>query len=103
MGGTDVILLSTIARWFIIKRGIMTGIVKVGTGVGMLAMPLIMNRLILSSGWRATLLILGVIVLFLFFFFSQFLFRDPYQKNLAPDGLSGEKPGEVWLVEKETF
>ena len=30
----DVITLSTVARWFVTRRGMMTGIVKVGTGVG---------------------------------------------------------------------
>ena len=100
LGGTDVVLLSTIARWFVKKRGIMTGIVKVGTGAGMLAMPLLINRLILSYGWQTTLLILGIILIFLFIFFSQFLFRDPLQKGLYPDGFSGEKPGQGCLVEK---
>lgn len=99
LGGTDVVLLSTIARWFIKKRGIMTGIVKVGTGAGMLAMPFFMNRLLLRYGWRNTLLIAGIIVLVLFFFFSQLLSRDPSQKGLAPDGLSPAHRGEGWHVE----
>jgi len=30
----DVIPLSTIARWFVKRRGMMTGIIKVGTGFG---------------------------------------------------------------------
>ena len=34
MSSIDVIPLSTTARWFVRKRGIMTGIVKVGTGAG---------------------------------------------------------------------
>ncbi|MBW2583601.1 MAG: MFS transporter [Deltaproteobacteria bacterium] len=40
ISGTDVVLLSTIARWFIRLRGRMSGVLKVGSGVGMLVMPL---------------------------------------------------------------
>jgi MFS family permease len=35
----DVVTLSTIARWFVRRRGAMTGIAKVGTGVGQLLVP----------------------------------------------------------------
>jgi MFS family permease len=86
ISGVDVVLLSTIARWFIIKRGLLTGIVKVGTGAGMFIMPLIINKLINYYGWRNTLIILGIIVLILFFIVSQMLVRDPFIKGLAPDG-----------------
>ncbi len=40
LGGIDVIPLSTVSRWFQKKRGMMSGIIKVGTGVGMFVMPL---------------------------------------------------------------
>lgn len=100
LAGIDVVLLSTVARWFIKKRGIMTGIVKVGTGTGMLAMPIIINRLVSDYGWRTTLTILGVIALILFSIFAQFLFRDPSQKGLAPDGVQNAGTGKYWRVEK---
>ncbi len=100
IAGIDVVLLSTVARWFVKKRGIMTGIVKVGTGAGMLAMPILINRLVSGYGWRTTLIILGIIALVLFFIFAQFLFRDPSQKGLAPDGLQNMSTGKDWHVEK---
>jgi MFS family permease len=86
ISGVDVVLLSTIARWFITKRGLLTGIVKVGTGAGMLMMPIIINVLINHHGWRSTLIILGIVVLILFFIVSQVLVRDPFIKGLNPDG-----------------
>jgi MFS family permease len=86
ISGVDVLLLSTITRWFVKKRGVMTGIVKVGTGVGMLVMPVIINRLVYGYGWRITLIILGIIVLVMFVIFAQFLYRDPSLKGLYPDG-----------------
>ena len=36
LSAIDIIPLSTVARWFVRKRGLMTGIVKVGTGTGQL-------------------------------------------------------------------
>jgi MFS family permease len=84
--GTDVVLLSTTARWFVKKRGMMTGIIKVGTGVGMLIMPLVINGLITAYGWRFAFVVLGAAVLFFYCSGSQFLVRDPGKRGLAPDG-----------------
>lgn len=86
ISGTDVVLLSTTARWFVKKRGMMTGIIKVGTGVGMLIMPLVINRLITAYGWRTTFVVLGAVVLFFYCLCSQFLVRDPGKMGRAPDG-----------------
>jgi MFS family permease len=54
LGGMDVILLSTVARWFLKKRGTMSGIIKAGTGVGMAIMPVLVTWLIKSYGWRTS-------------------------------------------------
>ena len=90
ISGTDVVLLSTTARWFVKKRGMMTGIIKVGTGVGMLIMPLVINGLITAYGWRTAFVVLGAAVLFFYCSGSQFLVRDPGKKGLAPDGGKNE-------------
>ena len=45
----DVITLSTVARWFIRRRGMMSGIVKVGTGSGQFLVPLIATLLIAAG------------------------------------------------------
>ncbi len=86
IGGTDVVLLSTIARWFFRLRGRMSGIIKVGTGVGMLVMPLLTNWLITAFGWRTALFVMGIMVLILFIGLSQLLVRDPARHGLRPDG-----------------
>ena len=39
-GSANVTLLSTTARWFVRQRGLMSGLVKVGTGAGILALAL---------------------------------------------------------------
>ncbi len=63
MGGSFVPLMSTVARWFIDKRGMMTGIVTAGTGIGVLLGPPIANHLISIYGWRLAYVILSVAVL----------------------------------------
>lgn len=89
VSGTDVVLLSTTTRWFVRKRGLMIGIVKVGTGVGMLIMPLLINRLIAEFGWRMACLSLGLLSLTAFVLLSQFLVRDPAKMGLDANGLDG--------------
>jgi MFS family permease len=82
----DVIALSTIARWFIKKRGIVTGIVKVGTGFGQMVIPFLASILIIRYGWRSSCVIIGVAVLIILVAIAQLLRRDPGQMGLSPDG-----------------
>jgi len=57
----DVVTLSTIARWFERRRGIMTAIVKVGTACGQFTIPPVAAWLILSEGWRPAIVALGAL------------------------------------------
>jgi len=60
MSTHDVVTLSTVARWFDKRRGMMTGVVKTGTAAGQMAMPLIAAFLIAGWGWRTATLTLGI-------------------------------------------
>jgi len=86
MSGMDVLSLSTIARWFVRRRGMMSGIVKAGAGIGMVIMPPIANWLISSYGWRTSYFIIGIIALALVILVAQFLRRGPAQMGQLPDG-----------------
>ena len=55
----DVITLSTIARWFEGRRGIMTGLVKVGTATGQMVLPPLVALLMAVVGWRYAALVMG--------------------------------------------
>lgn len=83
--GMEVILLSTIARWFEKKRGTMSGIIKVGTGFGMVIMPIFATWLITTYGWRTSFAVLGVVILVVIISLAQFLVRDPAKKGQFPD------------------
>jgi len=91
----DVITLSTIARWFVKRRGMMTGIVKVGTGCGQLFVPLIATALIAAFGWRPSCLIIGAAALASLVALAQLMRRDPRSMDLLPDGGSGVSNGTV--------
>ena len=85
---TYVPLLSTIARWFVRRRSMMTGIAFAGSGVGMLILPLVINQLISAYDWRVSCLILGVIILVVVVVTAQFLKREPGQVGQAAYGES---------------
>ena len=82
----DVIPLSITARWFVKKRGMMSGIVKVGTGMGMFIMPLVASGLIATYSWRTSYVILGVLALVSLVALAQLMRRDPSQMQQLPDG-----------------
>jgi MFS family permease len=86
----DVITLSTVARWFIRRRGMMSGIVKVGTGSGQFLVPLIATLLIAAYGWRNSYFIIGAASLVIFVAVAQVLSRDPQGIGLLPDGDSSK-------------
>ncbi|MGD9301755.1 MAG: MFS transporter, partial [Desulfobacterales bacterium] len=96
----DVITLSTIARWFVRRRGMMSGIVKVGTGCGQLFVPLIATALIAVFGWRYSCLIIGAIALVALVAVAQVMRRDPQGLGLLPDGQSGFPGGTVIAAEE---
>lgn len=94
--GMDVILLSAVARWFEKKRGVMSGLVKMGTGAGMVIMPIFINRILAALGWRTSFAILSFTILLCIISLAQILVRDPAKKGQFPDNqkqaTSGGKP-----------
>lgn len=96
----DVVALSTTARWFIRRRGLMTGVVKVGTGAGQLVMPLLAAALIITQGWRSAFSFIAILIMVLIVIVAQFLRRDPGKMGLRPDGK--EWPGNSALDTKDT-
>ena len=85
-GGTFVPAISTIARWFVKRRGMMTGIVVAGSSIGIIIMAPAIEWLIASYGWRTAYITIGAIVLVLIILVAQFVKRDPSQMGLLPYG-----------------
>jgi len=97
-GSGNVSLLSTTARWFIKRLGMMSGIVKVGTGAGLFIMPLVATWLISSYGWRDSYVFLGIISMIGIVSVAQVLRRDPSQKGLKPYGAHEQGASSSYLV-----
>jgi MFS family permease len=79
MGAAFIPLASTVARWFVKRRGMMTGIAASGLAVGTLVVPLLADWLIFVYGWRFSYMIVGSITLVLITLAAQFLKREPNQ------------------------
>ncbi|MFC1995790.1 MFS transporter [Chloroflexota bacterium] len=79
MSGSFIPLVSTIARWFVKRRGTMTGIAMAGGGMGVMIIPPMVRWLISNYGWRISYIIVGIIILVLLILLAQFLKRDPTQ------------------------
>ncbi len=77
-------------KWFVQRRGLVTGIVMAGGGVGTLVLPLIVGRFISVGGWQDAQLFLGILA-FCFIVFALLLKHYPEDMNLKPYGQSGER------------
>jgi len=92
MGGSWVPIVSTIARWFVKRRNLMTGIVLTGVSIGTLIAPPVASRLISAYNWPTSYVIVGSIVLVAVILVAQLLRRDPTRTKQRPYGESeGEK------------
>ncbi|MBN2061148.1 MAG: MFS transporter [Deltaproteobacteria bacterium] len=85
MGGSFVPPISTVTRWFVVHRGLMTGIVASAVGVGALVVPQISNALLSHFGWRVSYLITGAAAMVIVVTFAQFLKNHPGRAESNPD------------------
>ncbi len=102
LSGYWVPLTATVARWFIKRRGMMTGIVLAGTGLGTMIIAPLANWLISIYGWRTSYIIVGITTLVLITLAAQFLRRDPAQVGQLPYGADRVK-GESSSLEAQGF
>ena len=91
MSGIWVPQLSSVARWFVKRRSMMTGIVIAGVGISQLITPPIISRLIAAYDWRLSFFMLGVVISIAMIIAAQFLKRDPAKMGQLPYGVSEVK------------
>ncbi len=82
-----LVVTVSVSNWFIEKRGRAMGISQLGSRIGIAFLPLLVQHIIISYGWRTAWAVLGIIV----FAFSAlpsliFLKRRPEDVGLLPDG-----------------
>jgi MFS family permease len=81
MSGLWPALISTVSRWFEAKRGLMTGIVTSGAGLGSIIFSPLISQFIIAFNWRDTYLIMGIIALTVMISCALFLKREPAQND----------------------
>ena len=86
MSAATIPLQSTVARWFVKRRGFMTGFAQAGDGLGGMVLAPMIGWIILNRDWRSAYSFLGVLVLVLVFPLGLLLKRDPVQIGLLPYG-----------------
>jgi len=100
--GSYISILPVVAGWFVRRRGLMTGVVFSGMGIGMVVIPPLVSQLISAYDWRLSYAIVGIVAMIGVVAGAQFLRRDPYQVGLLPYGqdrmasagpASGASPG----------
>ena len=97
MSASVIPLQSTVARWFVKRRGAMTGTIISGIGMGMVVVPPVANWLISSYSWRTSYIVVSISALVLIISSAQFLKRDPGKIGQLPYGGDGleEKGGSL--------
>lgn len=89
-GGTYVVSMSTVARWFDKKRGLALGIASSGVGTGTMLMSPYVGFLIGEFGWRQASLIAGLTIWVVSIPLSFLLKGSPAEIGARPDGAKAE-------------
>ena len=93
MGGGFVPLTSTVARWFIKRRGQMTGIAVSGIGFGTMIIPPVSSWLISNFGWRTSYILIGFMTSAIIIPAAQLLRGDPAQMREVLQNKKEENEG----------
>jgi MFS family permease len=85
VSGVWIPLMSTVARWFVARRGLMSGIALCGLSLGGITVPLAATQLMSLYNWRTSYVILGSISLLIVVSVAQLLRRNPKIIEHMPD------------------
>lgn len=86
-----VVPVSTVVRWFAVRRGLAVGLAAAGIGVGLFVVPVVGERLIAAHGWRWAFVVVGIAFLAVNVVAASILKRNPEDMALKPRGQAGEK------------
>lgn len=96
----DVVTLSTVARWFDKRRGIMTALVKTGTAAGQVVVPPIAALLITWVGWRTGMLTISVCAALLLLFAASMVRHPSNDERVA--AMAGTRDGISYAEARRT-
>lgn len=78
--------IGTVQRWFVVRRGLASGLAVTGIGVGTLVLPPLTAVVIDSMGWRWAYFGLAVLSLVAGVVAATVLEHSPGRRGLQPDG-----------------
>jgi MFS family permease len=86
MSTANVPCTATVARWFVRRRGLTTGLASAGGSFGAFCLPPIAQLLVSGVGWRRAYVIFGAAILLMLNLLAPLMKRDPEGLGLTPDG-----------------
>ena len=93
-GLTATVLGATVAnRWFVKRRGLVLGLFSAAASAGQLIFVPLLMQVVLTVGWRGSLLILAVITLLVLVPVALLMRDDPADLRLPPYGEATFLPG----------
>ncbi|MBW2176945.1 MAG: MFS transporter [Deltaproteobacteria bacterium] len=88
VGFTYVPAVGVVQRWFVVRRGLASGIAVMGIGLGTLGMPVFSAFLIHWSDWRMAYVVMGACVLSCGLVATLLIVDSPGKMGLKPDNAS---------------
>lgn len=86
-GLMTVLSRNMVMKWFVKRRGFVSGALGVSVAVGFSALAYLLNSLVISIGWSETWLFTGLFIGLGFSILAAVFFRDsPQSSGLLPDG-----------------
>ncbi len=85
---------STVAKWFVRRRGRALAFSTMGMSAAGVALPLPLSLLIVQVGWREAWAFLGVFIILIALIVAPFMRRRPEDYGMVPDGQPMGKSAE---------
>jgi len=86
MSTANVPCSATVARWFVRRRGLATGLATAGGSLGAFCLPPLAQILVSGVGWRRAYVIFGAAILLSLNLLAPLMKRDPEGLGFTPDG-----------------
>lgn len=103
LGFVYVPAIGAVQRWFLLRRGLASGVAVTGIGLGTFLMPIAAGQLLLVMSWREVFGLMSLLIGVLCLPAIRFLDTDPTAYGLHPDGIDRLPPVAADAAEKSSI